>query len=259
MPADGSTADDDRSIDLAFAAAWPAAESVADEGWLLRASAGVTRRANSALALGAIGDVDERLAGLERWYRERGLVPRVQVVPSSPAGLAGILSERGWAIGDGACVLMESAPVTRGARARRPAWALAAADAPSDAWVEVWWEVSPRGGAVELDHALAILGRVPVPRRFVVASAPDGCPVGSALGVLVGETLVLESVATRGFARRQGVCRALTVSLVEWAVRGGGRRAVLTVERDNLGGVAAWERLGFRERSGWTYAVAPAR
>jgi N-acetylglutamate synthase len=41
------------------AAGWPAVEQVRRDGWLLRASSGVTQRANSALGSGDLGVVEE--------------------------------------------------------------------------------------------------------------------------------------------------------------------------------------------------------
>ena len=48
--------------------------------WLLRASGGFTGRANSALVVGDPGvPLPEAIAGVARWYQQRGLRPMAQV------------------------------------------------------------------------------------------------------------------------------------------------------------------------------------
>ncbi|MFN8223695.1 MAG: GNAT family N-acetyltransferase [Gaiellales bacterium] len=238
-----------RRIDLALAAAWPAAEAATEGGWLLRANGGVTRRANSALALGASCDPE----AVRRWFDRHGLPARVQLVPSSPPGLAGRLRGDGWQEGDGGCWLV-TAPVDACSRLTA-SHALTMRDGPSPAWIDTWWAVSPRGGARERAIAEAILGRAPVPRGFVLASAPDGAPLGCALGVVSQGVLVIESCATLPEARRRGVCRTLVGGLGRWARSAGADIAALTVERDNALGCATWEALGFVQRGRVDYLV----
>ena len=62
-------------LERVAADAWPALEEVEVDGWRLRASAGVTRRANSALPLSDALPVDEVVA----FYRSRAMAPVVQV------------------------------------------------------------------------------------------------------------------------------------------------------------------------------------
>ncbi|NYV78217.1 GNAT family N-acetyltransferase, partial [Streptomyces sp. UH6] len=55
------------------ARAWPPVESEPLGGWVLRASSGFTRRANSVLAVGDPGlELDDALAVVAAWYGERG-------------------------------------------------------------------------------------------------------------------------------------------------------------------------------------------
>ena len=232
---------DRRAVDLAFAAAWPAVETAELGEWTLRASAGVTRRGNSALALGAAPALDE----IADWYRARDLAPRVQVVPSSPLGLAASLVREGWAVADGACLIL-AAPCGMSLRDESEL-AVSAGGEPTEEWVDIWWTVSPRGGESERRVAETILARIPMPRRFGLARNADGSAVACMLGVLVGGLLVIESSATLPEARRRGACRALTTDLLTWGVARGATRAVLSVERTNVHGLGVWQRLGFTD------------
>jgi len=75
-------------LEQVAAAAWPAVDTARLGDWVLRASGGWTRRANSALVLGSPGmDLDRALGACVRWYAERGLPPLVCVplLPREPA------------------------------------------------------------------------------------------------------------------------------------------------------------------------------
>jgi hypothetical protein len=66
-------------------AAWPALELDTLGGWLLRGGCGITKRANSVLALGdPARRVGAAIAAAEQWYAARSLPPRFQTFPGSP-------------------------------------------------------------------------------------------------------------------------------------------------------------------------------
>jgi N-acetylglutamate synthase len=87
-----------------MARTWPGLEQDRLGQWELRAAGGFTGRANSALPVGDPGmGLDEALDRVQRWYRERGLAPRVQVPatldgsPGPSDQVAELCERRGWA------------------------------------------------------------------------------------------------------------------------------------------------------------------
>ena len=89
-----------RVEDLERAAAlhWQAPETEPLGEWRLRAAAGFTGRANSALPVGDPGlPLPEAVAAVEAWYRRRGLPPMI-VLPqgAGPDPLPAYLAERSW-------------------------------------------------------------------------------------------------------------------------------------------------------------------
>ena len=89
-----------RVEDLERAAAlhWQAPETEPLGEWRLRAAAGFTGRANSALPVGDPGlPLAEAVTAVEAWYRRRTLPPMI-VLPqgAAPDPLAGLLAERSW-------------------------------------------------------------------------------------------------------------------------------------------------------------------
>ena len=71
---------------------WLAKEEHEEGNWLFRADLGVTRRANSALILGADNLIDKCIS----WYRERNLQPTVSLVPALNEELDLELERRGF-------------------------------------------------------------------------------------------------------------------------------------------------------------------
>ena len=89
-----------RVEDLEGAAAlhWQAPETEPLGEWRLRAAAGFTGRANSALPVGDPGlPLPEAVAAVEDWYRRRDLRPMI-VLPqgAGPDPLPAYLAERSW-------------------------------------------------------------------------------------------------------------------------------------------------------------------
>jgi ribosomal protein S18 acetylase RimI-like enzyme len=246
---------DARSLDLALARAWPAADEVAVGPWVARLDGGVTRRANSLLPLGvgaepAVHDLDAWLSEAEGLYRARGLTPWIQIVPSVwPSALGRHLAAAGWETGIGpTLVLAGPLPESRGGHA------VQLDDDPTPDWIGTWWSVDPRGGAAELTVARGILDRIRVERAFARALDREGRCVGTALGALVEGLLVLECVATRPDARRQGVARAALGGLGAWAAARGGSAAVLAVQAGNAAAVALYRALGLERHGVYSYA-----
>src|SRR6202034_4941745 len=90
------------AIERAAALHWQAPDTERLGDWLLRASAGFTGRANSALPVGDPGKpLPEAVAAVTDWYRRRGLppmiaVPGVLLGDSPPHSLETLLAERAW-------------------------------------------------------------------------------------------------------------------------------------------------------------------
>ncbi|PPG76168.1 MULTISPECIES: GNAT family N-acetyltransferase [unclassified Rathayibacter] len=255
---------DPRLLDRLAADAWPALVRRPLGPWELRASAGVTKRANSVLASGDVVDQEAALDTAEAFAREHGIAPLVQIGPPSPAGLTGLLAARGAAPIDRTLVLTGSVqealavlPTTSGSApsgsAPRPRVRLA--PAPDEDWLALWWSVDGRGGAEERavaerilagcpsSYALAVDGDGPAATgRLAVVTAPDGELWGG-----------LFALATRPDARRRGLASAVIRALLEDASGRGVARFWLQVLAENAGARRLYASLGCRESSWYEY------
>ena len=210
-----------QGLHLMASAGWPAREQVEAGGWLLRASGGVTRRANSALPLAGASRRPARPT-VEDFYDARLLPPRVQV---TTAALDAALADRGWEASGDTDVLV--GPL--------PAGPTSAVVAPlDDAWLDAWWAVDGRGGDAEREVARSMLAQV----EDAAAHARvvrDGEVVGVARGVADGAWLGVSHVAVLPEHRRRGVARDLLRALDAWGEEQGTTIAHLQVTRENPG------------------------
>ncbi|HEX3493163.1 MAG TPA: GNAT family N-acetyltransferase [Streptosporangiaceae bacterium] len=240
-------------LEGAAAGSWRAPEQERLGGWLLRAGAGFTGRANSALAAGEPGrPLDESVAAVCAWYEARGLPPMIAVpFPMAGAGAGavdGYLEAQGWRVRSGAAIVM-TAP---------PELIAPAAD-----------------GVVELDPEPdeAWLGRYhyrgtelpPIARRLLL-SAPWQAFGSVRTG---GETIAIGRVAAAdGWAgltaievdpghRRQGLASKVTGALAAAAAGPGVTGLYLQVAEENAGARALYRRLGFADHHRYHYRVAP--
>jgi ribosomal protein S18 acetylase RimI-like enzyme len=236
-------------------AAWPAEEVEEVDGWRLRATRGVTRRANSVWPGATHGPLTPaaRIARAEDFYRTRALPAIFQISPATwPPGLDGLLAARGY---------RREAPVSvqiadaRGWAARDGAIATRLDAEPGADWLDISCRQG-RFAAVEGVYR-ALLTRIG--RRAVFALATlDGQPAAVGLGVVEGGWCGVFSMHTLGAQRRKGLACAILAALGRHARERGVDRLYLQVERDNAPAAALYARFGFAELYGYHYRVRAA-
>lgn len=228
-------------LDRVAADAWPALEQVEVDGWRLRASAGVTRRANSALPLSDALPVDHVVA----FYRARGLPPVVQV---SEQSIDRALADRGWVTDVEVEVL--TGPVPQGPT---DAEVLAVPDA---AWLECWWAVDGRGGPEQLAVARRMLARIAAPAGYARAVV-DGRTVAVGRAVVQEGQLGLFSMGVLPEHRRQGLGRQLLHALGGWGAARGAEAAYLQVLSGNAVARALYASAGLAPEYRYRYRTLP--
>jgi ribosomal protein S18 acetylase RimI-like enzyme len=243
--------DDIALIEELAANAVPAAIIQEVDGWRLRYSGGVTRRANSVLAArdgGRLG-LDERLAVAEAFYARHGTPCRFQICPASrPEGLAEALLARGYRTSPATNVQAGPlGPMRAGAAGRARV-----AEAFDEAWLAAYitgeGETNPAKIAARRDILLRI-----APRAGFAAIEAGGQIAAVALGVVERGCLGVFNVATRPAFRRRGLAHALLGDLTAWAEKCGAVRGYLQVYSINQPALALYAGLGFRTMYQYTY------
>jgi ribosomal protein S18 acetylase RimI-like enzyme len=221
--------------------AWPALRQVLLDGWVLRFSDGLTRRANSANPLPGPRETGGGLiAACEALYQGRGL-PTIFRLPSIiEPDLDEQLEGLGYGREGESCVRYGD---------------LTAIEAVSDADVQLltrptreWFAAM----AALQNHTpeqrrtyRRILGAIAIPAAFA-ALAINGQFVALAYGAIHDRLLCYESVITDPHRQRRGYARRIIASLAAWAKDQGAEGACLQVEVHNAAALALYDVAGLK-------------
>ena len=239
-----------------MARTWPGLEQDRLGQWELRAAGGFTGRANSALPVGdpSMG-LDEALDRVQRWYRERGLAPRVQVPatldgsPGPSDQVAELCERRGWAAEPWTLVMVRELSATGPSRSDdlgRPALDLAWAREPDDAWLDVYHY---RGS------------QLPASARRVITAAPawyltarrQGELVGIGRSAVAGGVVVLAAIEVVPAQRRRGFGAVITQALADRGADEGAMLSALQVFAHNEPAVRLYRGLGYADHHRYRY------
>jgi len=239
---------------------WRGTEEHRLGGWLLRAADGFTGRANSALPLGDPGvPLDDALATVTRWYRDRALPPMIAVpLPlegDSPCHqLDNHLSERSWLTRPGPAFVMVADLAAGPTAGASPAVGRFRVDAePDDAWLARYHY---RGQDRRPPVLRTVLMSAPA-QAFASIRGDDGEVLAIGRLSIANGWAGITAVEVTQAKRRAGLGMALTRAICAEAVARGASRVFLQVETDNVPARNLYERCGFRYSHRYHYRVAP--
>jgi ribosomal protein S18 acetylase RimI-like enzyme len=237
-----------RVFDELMRAGWPALEEVAVDGWVARFSGGVTQRANSVMPLATPSNLDDNLDDalrhVERLYADRGLPVVFQL---DDADLDRVLDARGYEFG--------SPTVIQTARTSTVLAALGThdvdiAEAPSTAWLDLWWAVDGRGDA----DALAIAAKILTGGPALYATIQDQHgPAAVGRLALVGDWGGVYCLAVRPDARQRGLGGAVLSGMLAAGMDRGVTRSWLQVRQENATARRLYQRAGYVDAAHYHY------
>ncbi len=231
--------------------AWPAVREVLLDGWLLRFSAGLTRRANSANPLRPVSRVD--LPTCEALYRRLGLPTIVRVLSLIDPVVDDRLAQAGYTGEGESCVLY--GPIEDVEAARDPDVRLL--EEPTQEWFAAMAALQNHSSEQAAIYK-RIVGQLAIPTAFAVLSDAGGT-LALAYGALHNGLLCYELVITDRHRRRQGSGRRIVKALAAWASDQGTVGACLEVEAHNAPARALYDAVGLkRELYRYHYRRAPA-
>jgi len=226
-------------VEAACFNAFPSLKQVILEGWLLRFSKGVSRRANSANPLhAAFARPDAVIDQIETVYGRQNQ-PTIFRVPSFVAeAIDDSLGGRGYTKEGETCVLYGAMD---GVAAAPDSSVELSAD-PSAEWLAAMSQLQGHSDA-QREVYRGIVEAITVPVAFAGLRI-DGRLAALAYGAVSDGLLVYESVITDPARRRQGLAWRLISSIAAWARQEGVRGACLQVEASNTPARALYDRFG---------------
>jgi len=244
-----STATIRRLEELGFNA-WPALQTMVQDGWLFRFADGYTKRANSINAwMPGETPIATLIADAEAAYAARGLRAIFRLTPLAPAALDAELDARGYAMLDETLVQCAELPTET---ADDPD--IEIVDAPSPAWLGAYTACSGlrAGDAPTLER---MLRSIPAPSAFVVLRV-DGAAQAFGYAACERGHVGLFDIITHRDARRRGFGRRVVTRLMRWGRQVGAGQAYLQVVAANAPARRLYGELGFRTVYGYHYRVA---
>ncbi|WP_158082373.1 GNAT family N-acetyltransferase [Paenibacillus ferrarius] len=238
---------------------WPAEASHHLEHWLVRASQGVTKRANSVLAIGEYPKDPQWLAKIEQFYLSQHLPAIFHVSGASPAGLDERLEAEGYSL-DTPCLLMSASSheVAERAYNKRIQQAHSAVttvwtDKPDADWLAAFLELEQFPEERRAFYA-GLFDRMPEAKGFVKL-LQDGQILALGTALVEGEWAGFVNVVVHENHRGKGIGYLLMHALTEWSMEQGAQRQYLQVVASNQPAVSLYEKLGYQASSGYHYRV----
>ncbi|TLS54204.1 GNAT family N-acetyltransferase [Paenibacillus antri] len=232
-----------RLVEELAANAWAPYTVQALGGWRLRATFGVTKRANSAWTVGATPDGDW-LDAVERFYRRRGMPSCFYLSDATPDGIDDALAAAGYEKLFPCFFMTGSASETS---ARFPAddrFEARYADEAGDDWIAdfIRLEGFEPARAAAYAHIFRAIGPA---KTFLRLTSRDGDTVALATAVAERGHAGLSNVVVAPAFRRQGAAAQLLRALAAWADAEGARTLWLQVLEDNAPAIALYRKAGF--------------
>jgi ribosomal protein S18 acetylase RimI-like enzyme len=221
--------------------AWPALRQVLLNGWVLRFSEGLTRRANSVNPLrGPRETGDDLIAACEVLYQRRQL-PTIFRLPSIvDPDLNKRLDEAGYGREGESCV--RYGELTAVEMASDPDVQLLSR--PTREWFAAMAALQKHNPEQRRTYR-RIVGSLAIPAAFA-ALAIDGEFAALAYGAVHDRLLCYESVSTNPRRQRRGYARRVIASLAAWAKDQGAEGACLEVEAQNTAALALYDLVGLK-------------
>jgi ribosomal protein S18 acetylase RimI-like enzyme len=228
-------------------AAWPAFTTILDDGWVIRLTAGHTKRANSITALGtSTSPLDMKLANAERLFARHSLPLVFRLTPLADPGLDALLDDRGLRRIEESIVMTASLGASL---ASEPDISLR--EGVTSEWVGAYAAIQ-RVDTARTQTLQRMMDLIATPH--VTATVRDnGTIVGFGLGVLDRGHFGLFEILTHPQARRRGIARRTMTALLAWGANAGAHTAYLQVVAANTSAITLYEDLGFVEAYRYWY------
>jgi ribosomal protein S18 acetylase RimI-like enzyme len=246
-----------RLLEQLIANAWPAHIQQTFGQWRLRATFGVTKRANSVFAIGPIPNYPDWMERVEQFYEQHAIEPCYHVSDASPRELDRVLETRGYhKIFECSIMIAKCSGVIERV-AHDPRFTIQFSPEADDNWITQLIDLEQY--SKERHHAYShIFSAIRCTKAFV-RICENGEVVG--IGTIVVEQgwAGLSNIVVAPNYRRKGIAVQLLRSLSVWALENGAEQFYLQVINENEAAVQLYHKLGFNVVSHLHYRIHPRR
>jgi N-acetylglutamate synthase len=240
----------ERRIEEASLNNWPALQQMLFDGWIMRFSAGYTKRANSVTPIyTSFLPAQEKIVACENFYQKKQLPTIFRLLSFSPAAheLDSILEQREYQRVDK--VLILSTEITPAPTIQDPALRAV----PLTGWLPLFCQFRQTSLEQHQIHC-EMLKRI-VPNPLFAVHYNDGLPVACGLGVQENDIFGMFDIVTDPEQRNKGYGTQLVAAMLDHARQNGARRAYLQVVNTNQAALHLYAKFGFHELYHYWYRI----
>ncbi|WP_040949274.1 GNAT family N-acetyltransferase [Gorillibacterium massiliense] len=235
---------------------WPAQITQRMSNWTLRAAKGITKRANSVHAWGAIPAHTRWLEEIEGFYLRLSLPVHFHISPASDPGLVPQLLSNGYK--EVTQTMLQTAATSEVLTATQKVsnWSSLTVErlsAPSEEWLDRYMEFEefPAPRREFMKQLCAAIG----PESVHLLARVDGEAAGMATAVTERGWTGLTNVITSERFRRKGVGTAMLQAAAQWSDEKGAEGMYLQVLADNDAALNLYAKAGFTKLYDYFYLV----
>jgi ribosomal protein S18 acetylase RimI-like enzyme len=234
--------------------AWPAKQISLVNGWLVRLSEGVTRRANSVLPLVYYGtNLTSDIKLVENLYYKYNL-PVIFQLPDyfEPKNLLSSLKDAGYSE-EAETIVMSGSLKNMKAITQNQDFVYKNTNDSFEEWVHALQQFVNRSDEYIANYK-KIVNRIAQAKEYFFAYANKKI-VGIAMAVIERAHLGIYSMITHPDFRRQGIAKSIIKEMVRWGKDVGIKTIYLQVQGDNTGAIALYKSVYLDERYRYRYLV----
>jgi ribosomal protein S18 acetylase RimI-like enzyme len=233
--------------------AWPAKTIIFQKGWILRLSEGVTRRVNSVLPIRYVGDnLLDDISVVEKIYGDRDM-PVVFQVPDyfEPPNLKETLLSLGYESVDETLVMASSMKEISKIEGNRNLNCFIEQEL-SDKWLTALGNLRNYSQAT-IDGQEQIIKRIPFRTKAFCYGELCNQIVTVGLAIIEREYLGIYDLVVHPNYRLRGIAKSLITKMLQWGKENSAKNVYLTVQGDNLGAIALYNKIGLEDRYHYRY------
>ncbi len=233
---------------------WPSKSMITLNGWKLRISEGVTKRANSVSPLKYEGeDLRKDVENVERIYRQNNLPTIFQLADYyQPSNLFDFLIECDYKEIDETIVMIAKIdkildiPVNSN-------FNYISSETDLDSWINDFKTISPEGSS-RIEGMKKIIQRLTDPKPCFFTAVEEE-PIAVGLTVTERDFMVIYNMFTHPEFRRQGIAKSILVKMIEKGKKDNVKKIYLQVEADNFGAIKLYSKIGMKECYRYRYLI----
>lgn len=236
--------------------AWPCHTQELIENWRIRATFGVSKRANSVHTIGEMPQDPKWLQRIESFYKDKSIPPCFYISDISPTGLDSILESKGYRKLDECFIMTASCLDIMNHEIENSTWTIDCLSKPDSKWIDEFIDLEgfPKDRYKAYNHIFSSIKPI---KNFLRISIKDET-VGLGTVVVEDGWGCISNIVVNPKHRRKGIANQIINHLSKWAYENSAHHMYLQVIQTNHPAVNLYKKIGFSPISKHHYRILKA-